>query len=164
MATFNTSKFFSTDLKDIHSIVNDTRDHFVAQGYDVSVEDSSFGSFISLSKGGIFKSVLGMKTSLNVEINCLPGGISVDAQVGIFGQQVVPSLIMLFVAWPVLLTQITGLVQQAKLDDEVLSVIEQAIVRYQGGATYADDKEFCVSCGACISAGSAFCPVCGAKQ
>ncbi len=165
MGTFNSTKFIPTELKDISGVVNETREYFASQGYEVNVEDSSYGSFISLSKGGIFKSILGMKTSLNVEIKCLSGGISVEAKVGIFGQQAIPTLIMYFVAWPVALTQISGLVKQAKLDDEVISVIERSIYRHQSGEkASASENNFCTACGAKIAAGSAFCSSCGAKQ
>lgn len=176
MATFNTSKFIPTELTDLSGVLNDLNNHFAVKGYEIKIEDSSLGSFVSLSKGGIFKMVLGMKTSLNVDIKRLAGGIAVEAKVGIFGQQAIPSLIMWFVAWPVLLTQITGLVQQAKLDDEVLDVIEKSIARHEKTAVKAAEaavvlpaavqsgKAFCVACGKSIDADSAFCPACGAKQ
>ncbi len=170
MSTFNTSKFVTTDLKDLTPVISDVQNQLTAMGYEVRVEDNSFGAFISISKGGIFKSILGMKTSLNVEIKTMQGGILLDAKVGIFGQQVVPSLIMLFVAWPVLLTQITGLVQQSKLDDEVLGIIEQSIYRNQSKAATtataqeASESEFCFACGKAIPKNSAFCPSCGTKQ
>ncbi len=165
MAIFNSSKIIYTDLKDLSGVVNDTKEYFQAQGYEVKTESNSIGSFISLSKGGLFKSILGMKTSLNVNLKYLSSGISIEAKVGILGQQIVPSLIMYFVAWPVIITQISGLISQAKLDDEVLDVIERAIKRHESSTVQSSaSSQFCVSCGASIAAGSVFCPSCGANQ
>ncbi|MDQ3706377.1 MAG: zinc ribbon domain-containing protein, partial [Chloroflexota bacterium] len=79
-----------------------------------------------------FKAVLGMKTSLNIEIDPAIDGTLIRAKVGIWGEQAVPTMIMLFVAWPVLLTQIWGMAQQANLDDEALFRSEQALLRAAG--------------------------------
>lgn len=164
MAVFGSTKIFSTQVTDISGVMDDVKGYFLGKGYEVSVENTTQGGFISLSKGGLFKTVLGMKTALNVEIRQMAGGLSVEAKVGIFQQQAIPTLIMLFVAWPVVLTQIGGLVQQAKLDDELMMVVENAINNRQNCAAPVGGNEFCVSCGASIAAGSAFCSACGAKQ
>lgn len=164
MATFNSNKFIPTNLKDLSGVVQLTKQNFETKGYIVNVEDSSYGSFISLTKGGIFKTILGMKTSLNLDVKILSGGISVDAKVGIFGQQLIPSLIMWFVAWPVLLTQITGLVQQANLDDEAINVIETAVKQCENGAPVESGTAFCVNCGSAMPENAAFCSSCGTKQ
>ncbi len=147
MSAFNSSRFFSTELTDMSNVIKDTCTHFTTQGYEVKSESSSSEGFISLSKGGIFKSVLGMKTSLNVELDFTDGGISVNAKVGIFGKQLIPSLITLFVAWPVMIAQISGLIKQAKLDDEVMDVIGRSIDRYESKAQTSDSTEYCVACG-----------------
>ncbi len=157
MVAYKKSKLFQTDLKDIRGVVNDTRDHYLAQGYEVNIEECSFGYFISMTKGGIFKSILGMKSALNFEIECRPDGIFVNAHIGIFGQQVMPSVGVMVSVWPFILSQIAGLVRQEGLDDDVLDVIEQAINRHE-------NREFCVACGASIAAGSDICPVCGEAQ
>ncbi|MDO4563818.1 MAG: zinc ribbon domain-containing protein [Clostridia bacterium] len=166
MAVFNSSKIFSTPVKDVSAIVDAVKKHFETDGYLVNIENSAFGSFVSLTKGGIFKTVLGMKTSLNIDIRTIPDGLAVDAKVGIFGQQAIPALITWFVAWPVILTQITGLVQQSKLDDEALQVIEVAIRSQErnSGASDQGGACFCVACGAALQENSMFCHACGAKQ
>lgn len=164
MATFKSERFFKTDLKELGAVANRVQDHFEANGYAVLLEENALGYFISISKGGIFKAVLGMKTALNVEIRSLEGGISASAHVGIFGQQLLPSMISLFIAWPVLVTQITGLVKQSKLDDEALDVIEQSIRTMEAGAGSGDDGNgFCTACGSRIQSGAKFCSECGAK-
>ena len=79
--------------------------------------------YFSLSKGGIFKTVLGMKTALNVELTRLQGGVSISAKIGVFGQQAIPTMITLFVAWPVGLTQIGGMFQPSKVDDQEIGMV-----------------------------------------
>jgi hypothetical protein len=127
MAMFNSQKFIFTKLTNLSEVATITCSYFEAKDYTVGVTDIFNGYMISLSKGGIFKAILGMKTSLNIEIKRQVDGVQVTAKVGIFGQQVVPSLIMWFLAWPVLVTQISGLVAQSKLDNEAVEVIENAI-------------------------------------
>ncbi|MDR2599344.1 MAG: zinc ribbon domain-containing protein [Oscillospiraceae bacterium] len=163
---FNSTRFVPTLLTDFSDVASTVQMYFQGKGYTVEVTESSYGCFISLTKGGMFKSVLGMKTSLNIDIKKINSGVSIDAKVGILGQQLIPSLVFMFVAWPVMLTQISGLVQQAKLDNEALDVIENAIRAIENGSSsgVGNSRQFCTQCGADITAGSAFCSACGEKQ
>ena len=172
----------------IPQIANRIRDTFQAEGYEVIVQNLySGGVDISLTKGGIFKAILGMKTALKVVL--LPQGnlINFEASVGIFGQQVIPTLIMLFVTWPVLITQIWGLVKQSQLDDKVLAVANQVILEHQAGVCPCQDLSdaggikvvngdtvvitdfgtnpagrFCTNCGTKLPDNARFCSNCGA--
>ncbi len=170
MATFKSDKFITTHYKSLDEVAKIAKTHFENNGYTVHVEGNAFGQFISISKGGIFKSILGMKTALNIEIKEAMGGISVSAKVGIFGQQLIPSAISLFIAWPVLLTQISGLVKQSKLDDEAISVVEEAVhtLEANGYSSYKTSTTtagaFCTACGHQITVDAVFCSRCGAKQ
>jgi hypothetical protein len=127
MGTFNSSKTIITGITSFDRIEAAFRQHFENKEFVVVISKNSNGFFASLTNGGIFKAVLGMKSSLNVEVKQVYNGVSIEAKVGIFGQQIVPSVISMFVFWPVLLTQIAGLVAQSKLDDEAIRVIEDAI-------------------------------------
>jgi hypothetical protein len=53
--------------------------------------------------------------------------IAFEAGVGIFGQQAIPTIISMFFFWPVLLTQIWGLIQQSNLDDKAAEIVEKVI-------------------------------------
>ena len=173
MGTFNTTKFISTELTDFSEIIENVGTRLAGEGYTFTKESGAVGDYFSVTKGGIFKSVLGMKTALNVELTQMHGGISVSAKVGMFGQQVIPTMITLFVAWPVILTQIGGMVEQSKLDEKVIGMLEEEIRREekekvsaadisqnpQGGS--AEPGTFCTSCGAKLSAGARFCSSCG---
>ncbi len=172
MGTFNTKKLIETNLKNLETVSAVAAQHFTQKGYTVEVKQNPCGCFISITKGGIFKAVLGLKTALNVTLTVVQAGVQVEATVGIFGQQLVPSLIMYFVAWPVLLTQISGLISQAKLDNETIAVIEQAIRDAEQQPADGVSSEvphkgatiFCTQCGTQLAAGAKFCSDCGHKQ
>ena len=178
MGTFNTTKFISTGLTDFSGIIENVGTRLAGEGYTFTRESGALGDYFSITKGGIFKSVLGMKTALNVELTQMNGGVSVSAKVGMFGQQVIPTMITLFVAWPVLLTQIGGMVEQSKLDEKVIGMLEEEIRRAEqesasdsgaaGDPAVTNPEEgaaaagtFCTSCGAKLSAGARFCSACG---
>jgi hypothetical protein len=68
-----------------------------------------------------------MKTALNVRIEPVANGTKVEAGVGIFGQQAIPTAVTLLVFWPVILAQVWNMAQEAKLDEEALGVAEQSL-------------------------------------
>ncbi|MDO4930514.1 MAG: zinc ribbon domain-containing protein [Bacteroidales bacterium] len=168
MGTFNTKKELMGNPSLIPVIAENIEADFANDGYEVKSEALVSGGYdISLTKGGMFKAVLGMKTALKVTL--LPNGstISFEAGIGIFGQQVIPTLIMLFVTWPVIITQIWGLVKQADLDDRALKIAENTIAQY-GNAAHAypgrmDSRKFCTSCGSPMEETVKFCSNCGKK-
>lgn len=174
----------------IPQIAERIRNTFIAEGYEVvSQELYSGGVDISITKGGFFKAILGMRTALKVVL--LPQGslINFEASVGIFGQQVIPTLIMLFVTWPVIITQIWGLIKQSELDDKALALANQVILENQtmgacpppppfggGNASFVNMESviitepgsnqgdlFCTNCGAKATPGAHFCSACGSK-
>lgn len=166
MGTFNTQKLIYGDPSLIPLIAQRIETTFTAEGYTVQNQSLLSGSAdISITKGGIFRTVLGMKTALKVTLKPQSGGIIFDAGVGIFGQQVIPTLIMMFIAWPVLLTQIWGLVQQSKLDDKALAIAEE-MVRNSGTTPRTPDPsqsaaKFCTACGKSVPPDACFCSNCG---
>lgn len=165
MGTFNTKEILSCSPSLIPSVSEAVVAHFRDKGYEVTAESiGNGGCDISIHKGGIFKSILGMKTALKVTLNPQGSTIVFEAGVGIFGKQLIPTLIMWYVAWPVLLTQIWGLVQQSKLDDEALEIVKSFI------ASSADADEsvqsqvsICTGCGAINEDDAMFCCRCGKK-
>ena len=173
MGTFNTQKLIYGDPSLIPVIASRIETSFTAEGYTVTNQSLMSGvSDISITKGGIFKAVLGMKTALKVTLRPQAGGIMFNAGIGIFGQQVIPTMIMMFVAWPVVLTQIWGLVQQSKLDDKALAIAEEVVHSAtpshgysapQSPRTSATGRRFCTGCGCEVPPDAAFCPNCGKK-
>ena len=68
-----------------------------------------------------------MKTALNIKIEPQSNGTRIEAGVGIFGQQAIPTAITLLVFWPVLVAQVWNMAQEAKLDEEALGVVEESL-------------------------------------
>ena len=121
MATFSTKKILYASSSLIPTIADRIREEFQNDGYEVAMDALSSGGYdISITKGGIFKAVLGMKTALKVTLLPQDNNIHFEAGVGIWGQQAIPTVISMLFFWPVLITQIWGMVEQSKLDDKAL--------------------------------------------
>ena len=165
MGTFNTHKIIIADASLIPSMASKITDHFNAEGYESDVKVSDLGTYdISLTKGGMFKAVLGLKTALKITLKPEANGVSFDAGIGIFGHQLIPTVIMLFVAWPVILTQVWGMVQQSNLDDTALLLAESVIPSEPSRLREVNPKDissFCPHCGAKHDVEMKFCPYCG---
>lgn len=166
MATFNTKKMLNASPALIPVIATRLVKEFQADGYDVVSENLiSGGADVSISKGGIFKSVIGMKTALKISLVPQNGAIKFEAGVGIFGKQIIPTLVMWYVAWPVMLTQVWGLIQQSKLDDKALEIAEKVIA--EGGQPMMESNttsvghKFCTNCGTKNTESAKFCCGCG---
>ena len=175
MGTFKSEREFNIAVTDLTPVVDDIKEHFEVKGFEVASEQTLTGGWdISVTKGGVFKTILGLKTALKIELESMNGKTIAKAGVGIFGQQAIPSAITLLVFWPVLITQIWGVVEQSKLDEEAMSVIHNSL-QYHGRET--DDlagpdraagkaqaaHAYCTDCGGSLPASANFCPACGKR-
>ena len=128
MGTFNSSKTFAYHVEDLAPVAKDVMDHFEAQDFEVAETDiPSGGVQVSIRKGGTFKAIIGMKSALNIKIEPEANGTKVEAGVGIFEQQAIPTAITLLVFWPVIIAQVWNMAQEAKLDEEALGVAEESL-------------------------------------
>lgn len=164
MATFETKKILYGSSSLIPAIANRIQEEFQHDDYDVSMDVLSSGGYdISITKGGLFKAVLGMKTALKVTL--LPYGdkIKFEAGVGIWGQQAIPTVISMLFFWPVILTQIGGMVKQSKLDDKALAIAQDVIHMDNVVGTTANKagSKFCTNCGTQNTEAAKFCCGCG---
>ena len=172
MGAFNTEATLQASPTIIPKIVAAIEEEFRNDGYDVKVDNMiSGGAEISISKGDIFKAVLGMRTALKITLSPLFSGLKFEAGVGIFGQQAIPTVISMFFLWPVLLTQIWGMIKQANLDDKALEITRNVIALQSSSAPQVvestcntQNKRFCPHCGKLIELKDAlFCDGCGSK-
>lgn len=165
MATYSKKKLLSAHSSQIDTIAAAIQADFVRDGFEVNVDTLlSGGKDISITKGNLFKAVLGMRSALKVTLMPQTDGVLFDANVGIYGQQAIPTVISMLFFWPVLITQIWGLVEQASLDDRALALAEQAIASGSAAATpQGGSYKFCTSCGAKLDGSSNFCSNCGTK-
>ncbi len=169
MAMFESTKIVPIVLPDLTPVANDTMNHFRKQGYEVAGEPTITGGWdISITKGNLFKTILGMKTALKISIEPSPAMTTVKADVGLFGTQAIPTAIALLVFWPVLIAQMWGLVQQSKLDDEAIDCVEASLKAHaphiEGPSSGGEQTAHCPACGARLPLDAKFCPVCGTKR
>lgn len=164
MAAFNTKKLILAPSSLIPTMGERISQSFVNEGYEVTSTPLSNGGYdVSITKGGMFKAVLGMKTALKVSLTPQSGNVYFDASVGIFGQQAIPTVISMFFFWPVLITQIWGMVEQSNLDDKALAIAEEVSRNSSVKTSASTTGRFCTNCGTQISMQAKFCPECGAK-
>ena len=166
MATFNTKKILYGSTSLIPTIASRIQEEFLNEGFEVAVDAMSSGGYdISITKGGIFKAVLGMKTALKVTLLPQGGNIYFEAGVGIWGQQAIPTVISMLFFWPVLITQISGMIEQAKLDDKALEIAKDVV--YMSGnngigvTPTPGGQKFCTNCGTKNTESAKFCCGCG---
>ena len=171
MGTFNTKQVIFGSPALIPTIADEIVKQFQSEGFEVTKQDMSTGGCdISITKTGFFKAVLGMRSALKVTLLPQGNAINFEAGVGIFGQQAIPTIISMFFLWPVLITQIWGMVEQSKLDDKALEIANRVIVEHGGGGSGADNSStqaqsggFCTGCGIQYEPGMKFCGQCGKK-
>lgn len=172
MATYSKKKLLAAHASQIDTIAAAIKEDFVRDGFEVNVDTlMSGGKDISITKGNLFKAVLGMRSALKVTLMPQTDGVLFDANVGIYGQQAIPTVISMLFFWPVLITQIWGLVEQASLDDRALALAEQAVAGRATSSsstssftsTFTSTPKFCTNCGAKLDGASKFCSNCGMK-
>lgn len=165
MPAFNSKEIIDGSPSLIPAIADAIKEDFAGDGYKVSMDELSCGGYdISITKGGIFKSVLGMRTALKVSLVPYKDKIRFEAGVGIWGQQAIPTIISMLVFWPVLITQIWGMVQQSKLDDRALILAKGIVKGSSGRCNEEHDSQgvkYCTSCGKENIMSAKFCCNCG---
>ncbi len=172
MGTYSKKKLLAAHPSQINAIAEAIQNDFQQDGFEVNVDTlMSGGKDISITKGNLFKAVLGMRSALKVTLIPQTDGVLFDANVGIYGQQAVPTVISMFFFWPVLITQIWGLVEQSSLDDRALALAEQVVAGRSSSSASASSftsastssHKFCTNCGAKQDGTSKFCANCGTK-
>ncbi|MCX5258827.1 zinc ribbon domain-containing protein [Streptomyces canus] len=166
MSAFSSEKLIPVTVPDLMAVADDITAHFKERGYDtVRVAGPGGGHEIGITKGGVFKKALGLRTALKIEILPQPTGTLVRAGVGIFGKQAVPFAIAMLVTWPVLLTQVWGIINQAGLDDEAIKVAELTLNRlHRLAGSPSSNGAYCHQCGHPRSGEALFCSNCGVRS
>ena len=172
MSTFCSKTVIYGSPSLIPQIAEHIQKDFEKDGFEVSKDTLCTGGYdISISKGSLFKAVIGMKTALKVTLLPQGNNISFEAGVGIWGQQAIPTIISMLFFWPVLLTQLWGLVKQSQLDDRALVVANEVVNRHysevgttaqtQSASHTEPAQKFCTHCGAKNKAKDSVCTKCG---
>ena len=166
MGTFTTRKMLNASPSLMPEMAKRITQYFESDGYQVESNSLPEGGYdISINKGGLFKSVLGMRSALKVSLKPSDDQVAFEAGIGIFGQQAIPTVITLFFFWPTIITQVWGMVKQSKLDDKALELAEQVINNPSGESTRRTTSDvtvkFCTACGSRNTASAKFCNNCG---
>lgn len=157
MSIFKSTQVVPVVVADLASVAQVVAREYEDRGYTVHVASQEPGcQEIGITQGGLFKSVLGLKTALRLRIETVGGATRIDAGIGLLESQAVPTAVTMLVFWPALVTQSWGLVQQHKLDQEAVAMIEAALRKAAAGSAH-----FCNQCGAKVEAGARFCSHCG---
>jgi hypothetical protein len=128
MGAFSSSRTVPYVVEDLSPVAQDVMRHFEQQDYEVTETHIPTGGVqVSIRRGGTFKAIIGLRSALNIKIEPQANGTRVEAGVGIFGQQAIPTAITLLVFWPVLVAQVWNMAQEAKLDEEALGVAEESM-------------------------------------
>ena len=194
MSIFKSEKFVPGSGVDLDVVAHELAEHFRDRKYEVTysqVDDRTWD--VSITRGGMFKKAVGLKSALTIGLQKRPHGTYVRAGAGVFGKQAAPTVISVFVAWPVLLPQVWGLIRESGLDDEAVRVVELSINRMvrSSGMTAVDTSDapgtddrtavagartgagrpggsaparFCPNCGTEGAPDSRFCSACGASR
>jgi len=135
LGTFNSSKTVPYVVDDLTPVAQELMSYFQAQDFETTETSlPAGGRQVSIRRGGTFKAIIGMKTALNIKLEPVEGGTQVDAGVGIFGQQAIPTIITALVFWPVIIAQVWNMAQEAKLDEEAIGVAEESLKAHASGA------------------------------
>ena len=123
--------------RDLTPVAQEVKSYFESQDFEATETHLPAGGVqVSIRRGGTFKAIIGMKTALNIKIEPVEGGTQVDAGVGIWGQQAIPTMITALVFWPVIISQVWNMAQEAKLDEEALDVAEESLKAHSNSAEY----------------------------
>lgn len=136
MGVFQSQKTVPVHVADLAPVAQAVANHFQAKGFEVQTQSSDKGWHISISKADTFKVVMGTKTALNVELAPKGDGTDISAGIGVFGQH--GGGLGGVLAGPLMLTQLWGMVQQSKLDDEAMAVAEKALQDVKAAAAEAE--------------------------
>lgn len=133
MGLFKTTKLFCNVAAHTDAVANSLISSMRYDGYEVDGVKLPSGDWdISVKKGDLFKAVLGLQTALKITISPTSPHVYVKAGVGIFGQQVIPTILTVCVWWPFAIPQIWGMIKQSKMDSLVMDKIQSEFNRLAG--------------------------------
>ncbi len=95
MGTYSKKKLLAAHSSQINSIAEAIQNDFVCDGFEVNVDIlMSGGKDIGIIKFNLFKALLGMRSALKETLMPQTDGVQFVANVGIYGQQTIPTVIL----------------------------------------------------------------------
>lgn len=171
MSVFNEKKIVYGYVDNIEDVLNDVKTYFESKKFEVHIENDQNTGFISITKGGIFKTVTGLKVALNTSLKKQTDSIFVESKLGAFGSKVAVLLVGVYViAWPLAVSAALGMIMQTNLNKEMMEQIEKAVYMHSKHSisepqkTISVEKKTCSECGYVLPLDAVFCPECGKKN
>lgn len=131
MGAFKSKKIIYGDPSRIPYIAEEIRKSFMSEGFEVRIVDPNRGNEIYITKGGLFKAALGLRSALKVVMKPnREGNIDFEAGISIVKQQFIPTPLTVCVFSPVVIAQIWGMIKQSKLDEKAIEIAERAMYQY----------------------------------
>ena len=131
MGAFKSKKIIYGDPSRIPYIAEEIRKSFMSEGFEVRIVDPNRGNEIYITKGGLFKAALGLRSALKVVMKPnREGNIDFEEGISIVKQQFIPTLLTVCVFSPVVIAQIWGMIKQSKLDEKAIEIAERAMYQY----------------------------------
>jgi len=158
-----------TSITDLYGIARAVGGHFEKKGYQVKIEEHATESFISVTKGGMFQAIMGLRMAMNITVKPIEGGVHAKADIGVWGEKLTATILTGLIFWPLAVTQLWGLIKQIHLDDEALDAVKQAVASLekehpQSLLPLESVRLACPYCGKEIQSTYTYCPYCGRKQ
>lgn len=145
MEAFKNKKVIYGNPSKIPYIAEEIRKSFTAGRYEIRIVASSLGNEIYITKGGMFRTALGLRFAMKVTMKPnWDGYIDFEASISIIKQQLIPTFITACMFSPAVIAQIWGIIRQSKLDEKALEVAENVIYRNNKniGRIYESYKDY----------------------
>src|ERR1700722_3421186 len=144
MNPFKSEKLIPISVPDLAPVAHELQAHFEQRRYQVECQLVLPGVWeVGVTRGGMFKAAMGLKSSMKVQLKGVDGGTMVQARVGIFGKQAIPTMVTMLVLWQMIFLQAWTLIRESALDDEAVRVVQISLTRHQraAGADWAGPAE-----------------------
>ena len=124
MGPFKSKKVIYGSPSRIPYIAEEIRKSFTADKYEVRIVSLSSGNEIYITKGGMFKAALGLRSAMKVKmIPSRDGYIDFEASISIVKQQLMQTFINECMLSPVVIAQIWSIIRQSRLDEKAFEVV-----------------------------------------
>lgn len=158
MSTFTSCKSYPATATFIPFAVERIRTHFSSDGFHVDQKAGACNkTVLEVTKANLFTHAVGLRQGLKITLGNESGNITVEVRGTVLKNQMLASAISLFIAWPVIIPQIIGMIRQSGLDEKAIHVIDAAF------DTFSQERPtFCTHCGGKVTGNPSRCPHCGA--
>lgn len=128
MALSDTTQFIEIEMPNLSEAVPAFVEALRMRGF--SVEERNMAGKVwelNLTKGGQFMQVMGLQVGLKLQVWQESGGVAVRMSPNLLSRQGLQAAVLYFLCTPALLLPAWGLLQQHKLDSEVLELLTRCL-------------------------------------